>query len=74
MEKSKEVSWNHLNEDERKNFDESMAVERSNVLRSAAQRSLNKEEKDRVTPAQAMKMRWVLTCKSTERQRRTARR
>ena len=65
QEKSKEVSWNHLTEEERTEFDESMAVEISNVLRSAALRSLNKEEKNRVTPSQAMKMRWVLTYKST---------
>ncbi|CAE7574276.1 GIP, partial [Symbiodinium microadriaticum] len=65
MEKSKEVSWRSLDESQKKEYDEAMAVEVTNVVRESAIRALTKQELASVDPRQVMSMRWVLTRKQS---------
>eukprot|EP00435_Cladocopium_sp_Y103_P066005 s182_g28.t1 len=64
-EKSKEHHWQHLSLDEKKSFDLAQARELTNVLQSKALRSLTKDERFSLDPRKCMKMRWVLTTKSS---------
>ena len=64
-EKSKEVTWSKLSLEEKKEFDEAQAIELSNVLTSAAVRALTTSELKDLDYARVMRMRWVLTRKSS---------
>ena len=65
-EKGKEVIWNRLPLEEKKQFDLAQAKELSQVATSGALRSLTKEEELQVNPEQIMKMRWVMTWKGNQ--------
>ena len=62
--KSKEVIWQKLPLNEKKEYDIAMAKELSNVIISKALRRLSKEELKSLDPKRLMSMRWVLTRKS----------
>ena len=64
-EKSKEVTWSKLSLEEKKEFDEAQAIELSNVLTSAAVRALTTSELKDLDYARVMRVRWVLTRKSS---------
>ena len=64
-EKSKEVSWQRLIQEEKVEFDEAQAVELNNVLTSAAVRALSQSEHKGLDYNKVMRMRWVLTRKNS---------
>eukprot|EP00439_Symbiodinium_sp_Y106_P046021 s3318_g5.t2 len=65
QEKSKEVSWRELTLEQKHGYDEAQAKEISNVLKTMAVRALSASELKNVSYDRVMKMRWVLTTKST---------
>ena len=62
-EKGKELSWNRLTLDQKKEFDIAQAKEISNVIVSKALRNLTPQELKKLNPGSIMSMRWVLTRK-----------
>ncbi|CAE7836823.1 GIP [Symbiodinium sp. CCMP2592] len=64
-EKSREVSWRSLTEEEKREYDEAQAVEVTNVVREAAIRALSAQELQDVDMKNVMAMRWVLTRKQS---------
>ena len=62
--KGKELRWNQLPLEKKKEFDDAQARELSQVLVSRALRSLTADEKLNLNPKSVMNMRWVLTTKS----------
>ena len=64
-EKGRELSWNRLTLDQKKEFDIAQAKEISNVIVSKALRNLTPKELKDLNPGAIMSMRWVLTRKQT---------
>ena len=65
MEKSREHDWKELSHQQKEEFDLAQAKEIDNVIKTAALRSLTKSELANVSYDRVMKMRWVLTTKSS---------
>jgi hypothetical protein len=64
-ERGRELSWNQLTLDQKKEFDLAQAKEISNVIVSKALRNLTPKELEKLNPGAVMSMRWVLTRKAS---------
>ena len=64
MDKGREVSWSSLTLEQKKDVNEGMAKEISQVIRNCAVPSLAAREKEKLDVRRIMKMCWVLTFKS----------
>ena len=63
--KGKEIRWQELSLDRKKEFDIAQSKELSNVMVSKALRTLTKSELQNLDHRKVMQMRWVLTTKSS---------
>ena len=63
--KGKEIRWQELSIDKKKEFDVAQAKELSNVMISKALRTLTRTELQSMDHRKVMQMRWVLTTKSS---------
>ena len=65
QEKGKETNWRELSLQQKMEYDEAQAKEISNILKTEALRSLTSSELKNIPLERVMRMRWVLTTKST---------
>ncbi|CAE6957766.1 RE1 [Symbiodinium sp. CCMP2592] len=65
QEEGKEHNWRELTQAQKEEFDEAQAKEISNVIKTMALRSLTESEPQKISYDRVMRMRWVLTTKSS---------